>query len=64
MSSATLGPANQPTEYQGRISSLNGASMVAVLQDGSGRRVRLAIQLAIAGSNVSGSVQASAGTGE
>ena len=35
-SSARLGPAGQPAEYQGRIASLNGTSMVVDLADSSG----------------------------
>ena len=48
-STAGLGPPGQPTEYQGRITTVNGTSMVADVQDASGRAVRLAVRLSIAG---------------
>ena len=62
-SSASLGPSSQPSLYQGRIATLDGTSMVADVQDSSGHPVQLSVSLTIDGSNISGSVQASTGTG-
>ncbi|HLY84368.1 MAG TPA: hypothetical protein VKQ71_15380 [Acidimicrobiales bacterium] len=59
-SSATFGPAGQPTLYQGRVSALQGTSMVLTLQDGAGHPLRLSLALQIDGATaVSGTVQGS-----
>jgi hypothetical protein len=62
-SKATLGPAAQPSLYQGRISSLAGNHLVASLTDGAGHAVELSIQLQMDQSSgaVSGTVRASGG---
>jgi sulfoxide reductase heme-binding subunit YedZ len=61
-SSATAGPSAEPSLYQGRVVSLQGASIVVALRRSDGTPLQLSIQLQIdaTGSGVTGTVQASA----
>ncbi len=54
-SQVSIGPAGQPGEYSGHVSQLEGSTVVASLQDGSGHTVIATIRLQI--SRESGRVQ-------
>jgi sulfoxide reductase heme-binding subunit YedZ len=62
-SAVTLGPSDQPDQFQGTIVSLRGSAMTISLQDASGNASTLSVQLQIdeGSSTVSGTVSATAG---
>jgi methionine sulfoxide reductase heme-binding subunit len=61
-SQATLGPPNQPTLYQGSVTTLQGTSLSLAMQDRAGRPLQLAVSLQIdQAGGVSGSVQGTSG---
>jgi sulfoxide reductase heme-binding subunit YedZ len=63
-STATLGPTQQPRLFQGRIASLQGASMMLDLTDGHGTAMRLNLQLHLDGQGgATGTAQATASAG-
>jgi hypothetical protein len=55
-STVTLGPPSAPRELQGRIDALQGTSLAALVRSERGRRVRLQVDLTLAGDTVGGSV--------
>lgn len=61
-SQVSLGPPAAPTRYTGRVVSLNGAAMQAIVS-GAGQRLSLAIQLAQSGTSVTGTLAAVPGQG-
>jgi C4-type Zn-finger protein len=60
-SDVTLGTASNPSEYRGRVTSLNGANIAAQVARSDGGTVRLIVQLDIDPNTgqASGTVQAS-----
>ena len=62
-SQATLGSPGTPSQYQGRIVQLDGSRMVVRLTDGIGRRIDVTVDVALAGSQVTGSLSAVAVSG-
>lgn len=57
-SSVTLGPRSRPGEYQGRVQTLSGQDIEALVGNADGRALRLQIHLAAADGQVRGTVHA------
>ena len=55
-SAVTLGPASAPGRLQGRIDSLDGSSLEALVGGPDGRAMRLQVDLALDGSSASGTI--------
>ena len=63
-SQVTFGPTGQPTLYTGHITSLSGGDIQAAETDPAGSAVTLALALTIDGSAVTGTLTATAGSGQ
>lgn len=57
-SRVTLGPTGSPQLYRGRVTALAGQRLAALVRRGNGSALRLDLQLAIAGSTVTGALAA------
>jgi hypothetical protein len=62
-SQADFGPTGQPDLYTGHVTALSGTTIRAALSDQAGATAALTLNLAIEGSNVSGTLAAAAGSG-
>jgi sulfoxide reductase heme-binding subunit YedZ len=62
-SAVSLGSPSAPGEYQGRIVSLHGSSLQALVGSSSGPAVRLRVELALSGAEAGGTVSAVPVTG-
>jgi ferric reductase like protein len=55
-SSVTVGPRTDPARYRGRVTSLDGTDVVAVVADAGGHNLRVHFRLALEGQNVRGTL--------
>ena len=59
-SQVTIGPATAPSEYQGRVTQLQGSTLVAALADAAGSALTATVQLQVgSGRTVTGTVEVS-----
>ncbi len=57
-SAVSLGPPSAPNEYRGRVVSLRGSSLQALVGSRAGRALRLAVDLAISQAEATGTISA------
>jgi sulfoxide reductase heme-binding subunit YedZ len=58
-SQVSFGPASNPRQYTGHVTSLNGSAIIATVTDSAGSGVTLSFDISLSGSALSGSLTAS-----
>jgi len=56
-SAVTFGPPSSPAEFRGRIQSLQGSDLQALVGAADGRAVQLTVNLSLGSTTVTGQVQ-------